>query len=146
MDVNFDGDGNLDVAADALTLKTFWSIAEVVALAGCQRSAAKSPLPLPSPSNFTLPTTTMTKSTVRDRSRTYDQSSEVHAHGRRPRTTLASCSRTCDQSIDVTVDVDEPAAEQQGVRANSSIVDVHGYVHGYVKDGICTRYNLTILD
>src|ERR1700712_2974294 len=74
MDVNFDGDGNLDVAADALTLKTFWSIAEVVALAGCQRSAAKSPLP--SPSKFTLPTTTMAKSTVRDRSRTYDQSSD----------------------------------------------------------------------
>src|ERR1700712_5413670 len=77
MDVNFDGDGNLDVAADALTLKTFWSIAEVVALAGCQRSAAKSPLP--SPSKFTLPTTTMTKSTVRDRSRTYDQASDDHA-------------------------------------------------------------------
>ena len=81
MDVNFDGDGNLDVAADALTLKTFWSIAEVVALAGCQRSAAKSPLP--SPSKFTLPTTTMTKSTVRDRSRTCDQSIDVndHQHG-----------------------------------------------------------------
>ena len=80
MDVNFDGDGNLDVAADALTLKTFWSIAEVVALAGCQRSAAKSP----SPSKFTLPTTTMTKSTVRDRSRTYDQSSEVHVRDNDP--------------------------------------------------------------
>src|ERR1700712_2277380 len=79
MDVNFDGDGNLDVAADALKLKTFWSIAEVVALAGCKRSAAKSPLP--SPSKFTLPTTTMTKSTVRDRSRTYDQSSVVEIVG-----------------------------------------------------------------
>src|ERR1700712_2819779 len=82
MDVNFDGDGNLDVAADALKLKTFWSIAEVVALAGCQRSAAKSPLP--SPSKFTLPTTTMTKSTVRDRSRTYDQSSAVNVDGDDP--------------------------------------------------------------